>query len=85
MVRNDASQDMDRVNQENIEMKQEIKSIINELEDKITTHNRLAIMYEGQEDDVTIDRHYTAAFAYGMALQIVRKHTHEERMLKLVK
>jgi hypothetical protein len=42
-------------------------------------------MYEGQEDDVTVDRHYTAAFAYEMALQIVRKHTHKERMLKLVK
>ena len=62
-----------------------IDDIILELEDKVITHNRLAIMYEGQEDDVTVDRHYTAAFAYEMALQIVRKHTHKERMLKLVK
>jgi hypothetical protein len=66
-------------------MKKIINDIILELEDKVTTHNRLAIMYEGQEDDVTVDRHYTAAFAYEMALQIVRKHTHKERMLKLVK
>jgi hypothetical protein len=66
-------------------MKKIINDIISELEDKVITHNRLAIMYEGQEDDVTVDRHYTAAFAYEMALQIVRKHHNQERMLKLVK
>jgi hypothetical protein len=66
-------------------MQKEIKNIINELEEKVMTHNRLALMYEGQEDKAGEQLHLAAAFSYEMALQIVKKHTNEERMLKLVK
>lgn len=66
-------------------MSEAIDNIIEELEDKIATHNRLAIMYEGQDDNTTVDRHYTAAFSYELALQIVRKYYNKERRLKLVK
>lgn len=62
-----------------------IDEVIEELENKILTHRRLGIMYEGQEDYVTEDKHYTAAFAYEMALTILKKHYNKERELKLVK
>ncbi len=62
-----------------------IDEVIKELENKILTHRRLGIMYEGQEDYATEDKHYTAAFAYEMALIIVKKHYNKERALKLVK
>jgi hypothetical protein len=62
-----------------------IDDIILELENKITIHNTLAIMYEGQEDDISVDKHYTAVFAYEKALQIIKKHYNKERMLKFIK
>jgi hypothetical protein len=62
-----------------------IDDIILELEDYAEWHNRLAIMYEGQEDDSMVNGHYIAKHSYEMALQIVRKHHNQERMLKIAK
>jgi hypothetical protein len=42
-------------------------------------------MYEGQDDKLSEQTHFTAAFCFDLALVIVRKHTNKEGMLKLVK
>jgi len=62
-------------------MKKIVKNIVKDLEDKISTHKSLALSYESQNDVATTDRHYTAVFAYEMALYIVKKHHKEERIL----
>jgi len=62
-----------------------INKIISELEDYADWHNRLAIMYEGQEDDNMVNGHYIAKHSYEKALHIIKKYHNEERMLKLVK
>ncbi len=66
-------------------MNEEIKNIVNELEDYAEWHNRLAIMYEGQNDNSMVNGHYIAKHSYEKALHIIRKHTNKEGMLKLVK
>lgn len=62
-----------------------INKIISELEDYADWHNRLAIMYEGQEDDNMVNGHYIAKHSYENALHIIKKYHNKERMLKLVK
>jgi hypothetical protein len=66
-------------------MNEEIKNIIDELEEKVKYHNNLGLMYEGQNDKLSEQTHFTAAFCFDLALVIVRKHTNKEGMLKLVK
>jgi len=66
-------------------MNEKIKNIVDELEEKVDWHKRLAWMYEGQEDLVAEQTHYAAAFSYERAIQIIKKYTNKEGMLKLVK
>ena len=62
-----------------------IDDIILELEDYAEWHNRLAIMYEGQEDDSMVNGHYIAKHSYEKALHIIKKYHNQERMLKIAK
>ena len=62
-----------------------INNIILELEDYADWHNRLAIMYGGQDDDSMVNGHYIAKHSYEKALHIIKKYHDQERMLKLVK
>ena len=62
-----------------------IDNIILELEDYAERHDRLAIMYEGQDDNEMVNGHYIAKHSYINALRIIKKYHNEEGVLRLVK
>ena len=62
-----------------------INNIILELEDYAERHDRLAIMYEGQDDNEMVNGHYIAKHSYINALRIIKKYHCEKGVLKLVK
>ena len=55
-------------------MEKVIEDIVEELEDKIESHNRLANLYTRLKEIDKEEQHLVAAMSYTIASQIVRKY-----------